>query len=84
MLTNGQITELEDQITEEKKTVDFDTREFTIEFLVQKYLNKIDVDENDIFGDDVNIAARLESISESYRRNLVTSGIGKAAYRGGA
>ncbi len=49
MLTNGQITELEDQITEEKKTVDFDTREFTIEFLVQKYLKKIDTDENDIF-----------------------------------
>ncbi len=49
MLTNGQVTELENQITEEKKTVDFDTREFTIEFLVQKYLNKIDSDENDIF-----------------------------------
>jgi hypothetical protein len=49
MLTNEQITQLEDQITEEKKTVDFDTREFTIEFLVQKYLSKIDSDENDIF-----------------------------------
>lgn len=40
---------LEEQITEEKKTVDFDTREFTIEFLVKKYLDKIDSDENDIF-----------------------------------
>jgi hypothetical protein len=49
MLTNGQLTQLEDQINEEKKTVDFDTREFTIEFLVQKYLNKIGSDENDIF-----------------------------------
>lgn len=48
-LTEAQISKLEDQITEEKKTVDFDTREFTIEFLVKKYLDKIDVDENDIF-----------------------------------
>ena len=26
----------------------------------------------------------IQAITESYRRNLVTSGIGKAAYRGGA
>jgi Protein of unknown function DUF262 len=49
MLTNDDAKKLEEQITEQKKTVDFDTREFTIEFLVQKYLTKIDQDENDIF-----------------------------------
>lgn len=49
MLSEEKLTRLEAQITEEKKTVDFDTREFTIEFLVQKYINKIDTDENDIF-----------------------------------
>jgi hypothetical protein len=32
MLSEEQLNRLEDQITEEKKTVDFDTREFTIEF----------------------------------------------------
>ena len=49
MLTEGKIKKIEEQILEEKKTVDFDTREFTIEFLVQKYLDKIDSDQNDIF-----------------------------------
>lgn len=43
---------LESQITEEKKTVDFDTREFTIEFLVQKYTSKMETNENDIFVPD--------------------------------
>lgn len=49
MLTEEKIKKIEEQILEEKKTVDFDTREFTIEFLVQKYLDKIDKDQNDIF-----------------------------------
>lgn len=49
MLSDEKLISLEEQITEEKKTVDFDTREFTIEFLVKKYLEKIDTDENDIF-----------------------------------
>lgn len=49
MPTEEKLSKMEDQITEEKKTVDFDTREFTIEFLVQKYTNKIETDENDIF-----------------------------------
>ena len=49
MLTEEKIKQLEEQITEQKRTVDFDTREFTIEFLVQKYLNNIDKDENDLF-----------------------------------
>lgn len=49
MLTDEKLDKLENQITEEKKTVDFDTREFTIEFLVQKYTDKINQNENDIF-----------------------------------
>lgn len=40
MLTEEKLVKIENQITEEKKTVDFDTREFTIEFLVQKYNTK--------------------------------------------
>lgn len=49
MLTEEKLNRLEDQITEEKKTVDFDTREFTIEFLVKKYLENLEIGENDIF-----------------------------------
>lgn len=49
MLSEEQLNRLEDQITEEKKTVDFDTREFTIEFLVKKYLERLEEGENDIF-----------------------------------
>lgn len=49
MLAEEKLNRLEDQITEEKKTVDFDTREFTIEFLVKKYLEKLETGENDIF-----------------------------------
>ena len=52
MLSPEKIKHLEEQITEEKKTVDFDTREFTIEFLVKKYLDKLEKDENDIFVPD--------------------------------
>jgi len=52
MLPDEQLNRLEDQITEEKKTVDFDTREFTIEFLVKKYMDKQDTGENDIFVPD--------------------------------
>lgn len=49
MLTEAKIKKIEEQILEQKKTVDYDTREFTIEFLVKKYLDKIDLDQNDIF-----------------------------------
>lgn len=52
MISEEKLSRLEDQITEEKKTVDFDTREFTIEFLVQKYISKIESNENDIFVPD--------------------------------
>lgn len=43
---------VEKQIKDEQKTVDYDTREFTIEIMVQKYLNGIDEDRNEIFVPD--------------------------------
>ena len=46
------ITKVEEQIIEQQKTVDFDTREFTIEILVQKYLDHIDDEENELFVPD--------------------------------
>lgn len=46
------ISKVEEQIIEQQKTVDFDTREFTIEILVQKYLDGIDDEENELFVPD--------------------------------
>lgn len=40
---------IENQINIEKQTVDYDTREFTIEILVNKYLEGEDEDKNEIF-----------------------------------
>ncbi len=39
----------EKQIYEEQKIVDFDTREFTIEYITDKYLSGVDEDENEIY-----------------------------------
>ena len=43
------IERIENQISTEKKNVSYDTREFTIEIIVKKYLEKIDVDKNEIY-----------------------------------
>ena len=72
MLSEDKLADIEKQIIDEKKTVDFDTREFTIEFLVQKYLTNIDKEENDIFvpeyqrdfvWDEVRQSRLIESIT---------------------
>ncbi|RAI84442.1 uncharacterized protein DUF262 [Paenibacillus pabuli] len=39
----------EEQIDKEQKSVDYDTREFTIEIIVNKYENDIDINQNEIF-----------------------------------
>ncbi|GEK16183.1 DUF262 domain-containing protein [Aliivibrio fischeri] len=71
MLSAEKIELIEHEIHEEKKTVDFDTKEFTIEHLVQKYLTGIDDDENDIYvpeyqrefvWDDIRQSTLIESI----------------------
>ena len=72
MLSETKLDNIEKQILEEKKTVDFDTREFTIEFLVKKYLDNIDTEDNDIFvpeyqrdfvWDEVRQSRLIESIT---------------------
>ncbi|EKY4878786.1 DUF262 domain-containing protein [Vibrio alginolyticus] len=72
MLPESKLNAIEQQILDEKKTVDFDTKEFTIEFLVNKYLSNIETDENDIFvpdyqrdfvWDDVRQSKLIESIT---------------------
>lgn len=43
---------IESQILEQKRSVDYDTREFTIEILVSKYLTDLDCENNEIFVPD--------------------------------
>lgn len=52
MLSEEKLNRLEIQILEQKKSISYDTREFTIEFLVKKFLENSDTDENDIFVPD--------------------------------
>ena len=66
MLTEEKLNRLEDQITEEKKTVDFDTREFTIEFLVKKYLENLETGENDMKPYVIERLADYFGVSISY------------------
>lgn len=42
----------EDQIVSHHKTIDYDTREYPVEVLVQKYLTRLDEDDNDLFVPD--------------------------------
>lgn len=42
----------EKQIYQEQRTVDYDTREFTIEIIVNKYQDGIDDDSNELFVPD--------------------------------
>lgn len=62
---------IEEQIQEQRKEVDFDTREFTIQILVNKYLDNIDSDENELYvpeyqrefvWDDTRQSRLIESI----------------------
>ncbi|KAF0255185.1 DUF262 domain-containing protein [Pseudomonas putida] len=46
------MNDVEDQIIELKKAVAYDSKDFTIEILVKKYLEKIDENENEIFVPD--------------------------------
>lgn len=40
---------IENQIREKQRSVDYDVKEFTIEILVQKYLNGLEQESNDVF-----------------------------------
>ena len=43
---------IEDQIESEQKTISYDMKEFTIELYVNKYLDKIDEDDNELYVPD--------------------------------
>lgn len=51
-ITEARKQAAEDQILEHHKTIDYDTREYPVEVLVQKYLRKLEDDENELFVPD--------------------------------
>lgn len=72
MLNEEKINRIEQQILNEKKTVDFDTKEYPVEVLVTKYSNGIENDANEIFvpeyqrdfvWDDIRQSKLIESIT---------------------
>lgn len=72
ILSQEKIDRIEQQILNERKTVDFDTKEYPVEVLVSKYSKGIDNDENEIFvpeyqrdfvWDDVRQSKLIESIT---------------------
>nr|WP_199784255.1 DUF262 domain-containing protein [Cronobacter dublinensis] len=46
------MSDVENQIVELKKTVAYDSKDYTIELLVSKYNNGLDDDENEIYVPD--------------------------------
>jgi len=51
-ITDAQKKAAEEQIVEHHKTIDYDTREYPVEVLVQKYLTRLEDDENELFIPD--------------------------------
>lgn len=49
MLSQEKINEIEDEISAEQRTVDYDTKDYTVEFINRKYLEKLDEDQNEIY-----------------------------------
>ena len=51
-LTESQLKAINDQIESETKPVSFDMKEFTVEFYVNKYLDGVDKDDNELYVPD--------------------------------
>ena len=51
-ITDAQRNAAEDEIVAHHKTIDYDTREYPVEVLVQKYLTKLSDDDNELFVPD--------------------------------
>lgn len=75
MLSEEQIKKIENQISEERKTVDYDTREFTIEILVKKYLDNIENDDNELFVPDYQREFVWDDIRQSRLIESITLGL---------
>lgn len=51
-ISQTNIEEAESQIAEHHKIIDYDTREYPVEVIVEKYLNRLEEDDNDFFIPD--------------------------------
>ena len=58
------------QVLEHHKTIDYDTREYPVEVLVQKYLDRLDEDENELFVPDYQ---REHTWSEEHQSRFIES-----------
>ena len=52
MLSEARLTRIQEQIDTERRAVSFNMREFTIEIYVQKYLHRIEEDDNELYVPD--------------------------------
>jgi hypothetical protein len=59
------VDNLEEQIVAKQKNVDYNTREFTIEILVQKYLKDEEIDKNELYVPDY----QREFVWDKYRQS---------------
>ena len=48
-LSDKRISDIEEQIEQEKKSVSFDMRELTIEIYVSKYMQDLEKDDNELY-----------------------------------
>ena len=60
----------EGQVLEHHKTIDYDTREYPVEVLVQKYLERLDEDDNELFVPDYQ---REHTWSEEHQSRFIES-----------
>ncbi|MDP1592038.1 MAG: DUF262 domain-containing protein, partial [Prosthecobacter sp.] len=51
-ITQDQRDKAEEQIVSHHKIIDFDTREYPVEVIVSKYLERLEEDDNDFFVPD--------------------------------
>lgn len=51
-ITEAKQAAAEEQIAQHHKTIDYDTREYPVEVLVQKYLTNLEEDDNELFVPD--------------------------------
>ncbi len=49
MKTEDKLNKIEEQIKAEQQSISYDIKDFTIEYYVQKYLDKEDVDDNELY-----------------------------------
>lgn len=48
-LTEEEVNKIENQIKNEQQSISYDIKDFTIEYYVQKYLDKEEIDENELY-----------------------------------